>query len=443
VVESVVFEALSRWFEENPQPARIVMAKIVEAAAAREAARKAREIRRKSVLDIASLPGKLADCQEKDPAKSELFLVEGDSAGGTAKQARNRENQAVLPLRGKILNVERARFDKMLSSQEIGTLITALGTGIGRDDFDVAKLRYHKVIIMTDADVDGAHIRTLLLTFFYRQMPDLIDRGHLYIAQPPLYKAAKGKSERYLKDETAMDAFLIQEGSSGAVLTLASGAQVAGADLERLAHEAAAFKSQVDRLASRAPRAVLEQAALVGAVVPEPTAEAAEQAALRLNALADEGEAGWAGRVDRDGALVFERVVRGVTERAVLDHPLLVSTDARRLAERAAAMDAYGGTAVLRRGGDETRVFGPLSLLEAVRAAGRKGLSIQRYKGLGEMNADQLWETTLDSDVRSLLQVKVSHADDADEMFSKLMGDVVEPRREFIQENALDAEVDV
>ena len=445
VVESLVGDALARWFEENPQAAKTVMSKIVEAAAAREAARKAREMtRRKSALDIASLPGKLADCQERDPAKSELFLVEGDSAGGSAKQARNRENQAVLPLRGKILNVERARFDRMLSSAEIGTLITALGAGIGRDDFNIAKLRYHKIIIMTDADVDGAHIRTLLLTFFYRQMPELIEHGHLYIAQPPLFKVAKGKMERYLKDQGALDAFLIEEGAGGAVLRLDSGEQLAGPDLERAAREAAGFKSAVDRLASRAPRLVLEQAALAGALHAEADAAQAEEAARRLNMQAEEGEADWSGRVDADGALVLQRTVRGVAERLVFDRGVLGSVDARRLNERGAALaETYARPARLRRGAEEQPIHGPLSLLAAVQEAGRKGLKLQRYKGLGEMNPDQLWETTLDVEVRSLLQVRAPHADDADEMFSKLMGDVVEPRREFIQENALDAEVDV
>ena len=444
-VESLVGEALARWFEENPQAAKAIMAKIVEAAAAREAARKAREMtRRKSALDIASLPGKLADCQERDPAKSELFLVEGDSAGGSAKQARNRENQAVLPLRGKILNVERARFDRMLSSQEIGTLITALGAGIGRDDFDIEKLRYHKIIIMTDADVDGAHIRTLLLTFFYRQMPEVIARGHLYIAQPPLYKVNKGKNERYLKDEAALEAYLISEGAGGAVLHLASGEQIAGADLERMVREAAAFKAAVARLSVRAPRVVLEQAALAGGFAAEAAETEAAAAAARLDALAEEGETGWAGRFDPDGALVLEHVVRGVAERVVLDRGVLTSSDGRRLGERAAALaPSYHGPVELRRGPEATPIRGPLSLLEAVQSAGRHGIKVQRYKGLGEMNPDQLWETTLDHEVRTLLQVKVAHADDADEMFSKLMGDVVEPRREFIQENALDAAVDV
>ncbi len=443
VVESLMVEALSRWFEENPAPAKIVMGKIVEAAAAREAARRAREMRRKSSLDINSLPGKLADCQEKDPAKSELFIVEGDSAGGSAKQGRNRETQAVLPLRGKILNVERARFDKMLSSDSIGTLITALGTGIGRDDFDLAKLRYHKVIIMTDADVDGAHIRTLLLTFFYRQMPSLIDAGHLYIAQPPLFKAEKGRSIRYLKDESERDTYLIEEGVSGATLLLADGAQVAGGDLMRLAREATSVKSHIDRLTQRAPAHILEQAALSGALGVEAGEVQANEAARRLDLISDEGEGGWKGFFAEDHALVFERIVRGVTERVVLDRALLSSADARRLAERAIALDdSYSARAILRRAQQDLPVTGPLSLLAAIKAAGGKGVSLARYKGLGEMNAEQLWETTLDIDARSLLQVKVEHADTADEMFSQLMGDVVEPRREFIQANALDAEVD-
>ncbi|MBL8550004.1 MAG: DNA topoisomerase (ATP-hydrolyzing) subunit B [Hyphomonadaceae bacterium] len=445
VVENLVGEALGQWFEENPGPAKAVMAKIAEAAAAREAARKARDLtRRKSALDIASLPGKLADCQERDPAKSELFLVEGDSAGGSAKQGRNREYQAVLPLRGKILNVERARFDKMLSSEQVGTLITALGAGIGRDDFDIAKLRYHRIIIMTDADVDGAHIRTLLLTFFYRQMPDIIDRGHLYIAQPPLYRAARGKAHRYLKNDSERESYLIEEGVDGAVLVLQGGEQVAGEDLKRLAREALSVKALIARLNQRAPPFVLEQAAVAGAFHADATDAEAAAAAARLNALAEEGEANWSARFDPDHALVLERTVRGVAERVTLDRGLLNSADARRLADRARSLEeTYAGAPSLRRGDDGTAVYGPLSLLEAIFAAGSKGIAINRYKGLGEMNADQLWETTLDPNARTLLQVKVSHADEADEMFSKLMGDVVEPRREFIQENALDAEVDV
>ena len=444
IVDSLVTEALSEWFEENPNEAKAIMQKIVEAAAAREAARKARELtRRKTALDITSLPGKLADCQEKDPAKSELFIVEGDSAGGSAKQGRNRENQAVLPLRGKILNVERARFDKMLSSDQVGTLITALGAGIGREEFDINKLRYHKIIIMTDADVDGAHIRTLLLTFFYRQMPDIIERGHLFIAQPPLYKAEKGRSARYIKDDAEMDTYLIEEGTAGEVLVLSDGEQMSGEDLRQRVRDALSFKASLSRLALRAPRQVLEQAALAGAMDLDPTADAIALAAERLNRIAEEGEDTWKG-VFEDGDLKFERTVRGVTDRVVLDKTLLALPDARRLAERAGEMRTlYAKRSVLRHEkGGERDVFGPISLLEAVLASGAKGIKIQRYKGLGEMNPDQLWETTLDKNARSLLQVRVQHADTADEMFSKLMGDVVEPRREFIQENALEAEVD-
>jgi DNA gyrase subunit B len=444
VVENLMSDALNQWFEENPAHAKNVMGKIVQAAAAREAARKAREMRRKSTLDISSLPGKLADCQEKDPAKSELFIVEGDSAGGSAKQGRSRETQAVLPLRGKILNVERARFDKMLSSDQVGTLITALGAGIGRGegDIDLSKLRYHKIIIMTDADVDGAHIRTLLLTFFYRQMPEIIDGGYLYIAQPPLYKATKGKSGRYLKDQAEFESFLIEEGSAGAVLE-AGGAQYAGDDLNRLAREAIAVETLIKRLHARVPDSVLEQATIAGAFASGAGDKEAQEAATRLNAVAEEGEDTWSGRFDPDGALVLERTVRGVAERATFDKLFLSSADARRLAERSAALrETYLTRGTLKRGGDVTDVDGPLSMLHAIQAAGQKGVSIQRYKGLGEMNAEQLWETTLDADVRTLLQVKVDHADDADEMFSKLMGDVVEPRRAFIEEFALEADVD-
>jgi len=444
VVENIMGDTLGSWFEENPASAKSVMQKIVEAAAAREAARKARELtRRKTALDIASLPGKLADCQERDPAKSELFIVEGDSAGGSAKQARDRGFQAVLPLRGKILNVERARFDKMLGSAEIGTLITALGTGIGRDDFNVEKTRYHKIIIMTDADVDGAHIRTLLLTFFYRQMPELIERGYLYIAQPPLYKATKGRSERYLKDEAELETYLISEGAEGATLTLSNGEERAGPDLMGLIKETVAFETLVGRLSARAPAFALEQAAVARCLEPSAGAEEAMGAALRLDAAAEEGEDGWSGAFE-DGSLVFRRVVRGVDEVVALDRALLGSSDARRLAERAAQLsEVFAGTSTLRRKTDVIAIGGPLALVNAIRAAGRKGVAIQRYKGLGEMNPGQLWETTLDVEVRSLLQVRVDHADTADEMFVKLMGDVVEPRREFIQENALEAEVDV
>jgi len=441
-VEGLVSEGLATWFEEHPAEAKQIVQKIAEAAAARDAARKARELtRRKSALDITSLPGKLADCQERDPAKSELFIVEGDSAGGSAKQARNRENQAVLPLRGKILNVERARFDKMLGSEQIGTLITALGAGIGRDDFDIEKIRYHKIVVMTDADVDGAHIRTLLLTFFYRQMPQVLERGYLYIAQPPLYKASKGRSSRYLKNDAELEAFLVDEGVDGALLELSTGEQMTGADLLGLVQSARSARGNLDRLAARAPAFAVEQGALAGLLGNSPDLAAAS---ARLDLYAEEGDGAWSGEHGEGGGFVFTRVRRGVSEQVVLDDGLLRSADARRLAERAPALaETFAGVATFRRRDRVTTIRGPLDLVEAVFEAGRRGLSIQRYKGLGEMNPDQLWETTLDAEARTLLQVKVTHADDADDMFSRLMGDLVEPRREFIQDNALDAEVDV
>jgi len=451
VVESLVNERLGQWFEENPAEARIVTGKVFEAAQAREAARKARELtRRKGVLDIASLPGKLADCQERDPSKSEIFIVEGDSAGGTAKQGRNREFQAVLPLRGKILNVERARFDKMLGSEQVGTLITALGAGIGRDDFNIDKLRYHKIIIMTDADVDGSHIRTLLLTFFYRQMRAVIDNGHLFIAQPPLFKVSRGKSEQYLKDERALEDYLVVQGVEGALLRVSSGEQRAGADLTSLVEEARAMQRLLRALHSRYDRAAVEQAALAGALKPlltvddENGPQRAAALAERMNAIAEETERGWTGRTE-NGGYVLTRTLRGVAQAIVLDAGLLASVEARRLDEHAKPLrDAFSGPAVFLRRGDETAVSGPNELLEAVNAAGRKGIAVQRYKGLGEMNKDQLWETTLDREARSLLQVKIREVDDADDIFVKLMGDVVEPRREFIQENALNvANLDV
>lgn len=444
VVESVLGEQLSIWFEEHPTEARLIITKIVEAAAAREAARKARELtRRKGALDISNLPGKLADCQERDASKAELFLVEGDSAGGSAKQGRNRAYQAILPLRGKILNVERARFDKMLSSQEIGTLITALGAGIGREEFNIEKMRYHKIVIMTDADVDGAHIRTLLLTFFYRQMREVIDAGYLYIAQPPLYKVKRGQSERYLKDDRDMTEFLISEGLNDTLLHLSTGEQVAGSDLERLIRDAQTVDSMVAELARRYDSATLEQAAVAGILRPEivadiPTAQsAAADLATRLDSISDEFERGWRGEADV-GGMIFSRMVRGVTERRTLDTALFRTPEARRLNDLADDLaSTYAGVAKLVRKEKEIMINGPLDLLTAVMDLGRRGLSIQRYKGLGEMNPDQLWETTLDPEVRTFLQVKVNHADEADEMFSTLMGDVVEPRRDFIQENAL------
>ncbi len=447
VVENVLNEALSTWLEEHPSDAKILIGKVVEAAAAREAARKARELtRRKGALDIASLPGKLADCQERDPAKSELFIVEGDSAGGSAKQGRNREYQAVLPLRGKILNVERARFDKMLSSQEIGTLITALGTGIGREEFNIEKLRYHKIIIMTDADVDGSHIRTLLLTFFFRQMPEVIDRGHLYIAQPPLYKAARGKSSLYLKDERALEDYLIDGGLDGTLLRLASGEERAGADLKFLIEEARTVRNIINGLHSRYDRAVVEQGAIAGALHPvEASSELAkaQRLAVRLDAISEDTERGWQGEVTDKGYRMV-RTVRGVKQVALIDEALLASQEARKLNEHITSLqEVYSEPSILIRKGEETPIYGPISLFDVLTTYGRKSIQLQRYKGLGEMNPDQLWETTLDRNVRSLLQVKVKEVDEADDLFVKLMGDVVEPRREFIQDNALSARVDV
>jgi DNA gyrase subunit B len=447
VVESIVNEGLNTWLEEHPSEALKVIAKVAQAAKAREAARKAREIVRKDPLGFASLPGKLADCQERDPAKSELLIVEGDSAGGSAKQGRDRAFQAVLPLRGKILNVERVQFERMLSSDQIGTLITALGAGIGRAEgphaFDADKLRYHRIIIMTDADVDGAHIRTLLLTFFYRQMPELIERGYLYIAQPPLFKATRGKSSLYLKDERALEDYLIDAGIGDAVLRLSSGFEMAGPQLRTLVDEARQVRSVVAGLHSRYDRTAVEQSAIAGALSPDVAddparAEAAiRHAAARLDDNAEEFERGWVGTA-ADGGYTLVRTLRGVKQSHHLDAFLVASQEARRLHDRAASLgEIYGGPAALVRKGEETPIHGPLSLFEAVMAFGRKGIALQRYKGLGEMTAQQLWETTLDRDVRSLLQVKVKDTTDAGDLFVKLMGDVVEPRREFIQENAL------
>ncbi len=456
VVESLINEQLGAWFEEHPADAKLVMIKVIEAAAAREAARKARELtRRKGALDMAGMPGKLAECQQRDPALCELFIVEGDSAGGSAKQARNRENQAVLPLRGKILNVERARFDKMLGSAEIGTLITALGTGIGRDEngdgFNLAKLRYHKIIIMTDADVDGAHIRTLLLTFFYRQMREVVEQGHLYIAQPPLYKITRGKSEQYLKDNKDLDANLIEMGLEGATLVLADGSERAGPDLRLIVDEAIAIRSMIESLHSRYPDHIIEQVAIAGSLNPEVIGtklnaeSAAAYIAKRLDAISEETERSWKGVATDDGGLTFSRELRGVKESWHIDGKLIASQDAMRLDKKTPHLqDIYARSAKLRRKESDIAVHGPLSLLENIFAAGRKGVTMQRYKGLGEMNVDQLWETTLDPNARSLLRVRVAEMDDADDLFTKLMGDVVEPRRDFIRENALNvANLDV
>ncbi|MEM8627017.1 MAG: DNA topoisomerase (ATP-hydrolyzing) subunit B [Pseudomonadota bacterium] len=445
VVESAVNEALGQWFEEHPTEAKIISRKVAEAAAAREAARRARELtRRKGALDINNLPGKLAECQDPNPANTELFIVEGDSAGGSAKQGRDREFQAVLPIRGKILNVERARFDKMLSSQEIGTLITALGTGIGRDDFNLEKLRYHKIIIMTDADVDGAHIRTLLLTFFYRQMPQLVEQGHLYIAQPPLYKVTRGKSEAYLKDEPAMQEYLVETGLRDAVLVSGDGDARAGADLREILDRARIVKTQLSGLHSRYNPAIVEQAALVGVLTADglaagPDAPAMQQMCARMDAVSDEFERGWTASSRSDGSISISRTVRGVKEAYLLDANLVNSTDAQNINRAVQSLrEVFAEPPVtLRRGETSVAVDSPVALFDAVQNAGRKGIVTQRFKGLGEMTAVQLWETTLERDSRTLLQVKLGTADDADDIFSKLMGDVVEPRRDFIQENAL------
>ena len=470
-LESLMSDKMSEWLEEHPGDARSIIQKVIDAAAAREAARKAREASRKSVMGIASLPGKLADCQERDPALSELFLVEGDSAGGSAKQGRNRQNQAILPLKGKILNVERARFDRMLGSREIGTLIQALGTSIGAEEFDIEKLRYHKIVIMTDADVDGAHIRTLLLTFFYRQMPELIEHGHLFIAQPPLYKVARGRSEVYLKDDAALDDYLVDAGLDGLVLEGPEGAR-SGKDLKSLVDHARRVRTLMRYAPKKYDPALLEALALNGALDPKLDKAGREKAVARVAAWLGAGdlEAEWTGEVAAEGGYLLRRLWRGVTDAVIVEPGFLASAEARKLHSLAAEqLAAYSKPAVVKtlkkggaaaqeapapsepagRDGDEAEaeeletkgkpvpVTRPSELLDAVLAAGRKGLSIQRYKGLGEMNAEQLWETTLDPANRSLLRVEVAQADVADEIFTRLMGDVVEPRREFIQENAL------
>ena len=474
-LESLMADKMGEWLEENPANARMVIQKVIDAAAAREAAKRARELtRRKGAMDIASLPGKLADCQERDPAKCELFLVEGDSAGGSAKQGRNRHIQAILPLKGKILNVERARFDRIISSKEVGTLIQAMGTGI-RDEFNLEKLRYHKIVIMTDADVDGAHIRTLLLTFFHRQMPDIIRAGHLFIAQPPLYKVAKGRSEVYLKDNAKLDEYLVQTGLAGRVLETGGGAR-SGADLQALVDHALRMRNLMAYVPRRYDPSIIEALALAGAFEPDLDAAGRAEALTRASAWLDRGdlEAKWTAGPSEEGGYHVQRVWRGVTDHHVIEAGFLVSAEARKLARVAGEEAAvYTSPARLVKAGAEAAepepvsdtdedieaapvttasrgrsaqdvVTRPSELLEAVFAGGRKGLSISRYKGLGEMNADQLWETTLDPDNRSLLQVKVEDADVTDEIFTRLMGDVVEPRREFIQENALNvANLDV
>jgi len=445
-VEGLVNEKLAEWFEENPNEAKQIVGKIVEAAQAREAARKARELtRRKSAMDVNFLAGKLKDCSEKDPSKTEVFLVEGDSAGGSAQTGRDRQTQAILPLKGKILNVERARFDRMLGSQEIGNLVMALGTGIGRDEFNIDKLRYHKIVIMTDADVDGAHIRTLLLTFFYRQMPELIENGHLYIAQPPLYKVSRGKSEVYLKDQAAMEDYLIQQGVDGAMLRQGNGEEISGQDLTRVVDMARQLRRVLEAFPTHYPRHILEQAAIAGAfvegAVDSDLQGVADKVAARLNLIALEYERGWQGRITQDHGIRLARILRGVEEVRTLDGRLLRSGEAKKSGSFTQHLqEVYDQPATLVRKDRSQLIHGPMDLLDAILAEGEKGLSLQRYKGLGEMNPDQLWETTLDPDARTLLQVRVEDMAEADDLFTKLMGDVVEPRREFIQQNALSVE---
>ncbi|MEJ6477939.1 MAG: DNA topoisomerase (ATP-hydrolyzing) subunit B [Octadecabacter sp.] len=445
-IEGLVGEKLAEWFEENPAIAKIVVSKIVEAAHAREAARKARDLtRRKTAMDVNFLAGKLKDCSEKDPSKTEVFLVEGDSAGGSAQTGRDRGTQAILPLKGKILNVERARFDRMLNSQEIGNLVMALGTGIGRDEFNIDKLRYHKVIIMTDADVDGAHIRTLLLTFFFRQMPQLIEGGYLYIAQPPLYKVSRGKSEVYLKDQSEMDDYLIHQGTEGAILKLGNGADMSGQDLVRVVEEARQLKRVLDAFPTHYPRHILEQAAIAGAFVPGAVDAdlqgVANKVAARLDAIAQEYEKGWQGRITQDKGIRLARILRGVEEVRTLDGPILRGGESRKTGSFTKSLqEVYEKPASLVRKDRGQAIHGPLDLFGAILEEGERGLTLQRYKGLGEMNPEQLWETTLDPDARTLLQVKVDDVAEADDLFTKLMGDVVEPRREFIQQNALNVE---
>ena len=446
VVEGIVGDKLKEWLDEHPAESKIIVGKIVEAATAREAARKARELtRRKGVLDISTLPGKLADCSEKDPALSEVFIVEGDSAGGSAKQGRDRKNQAIMPLRGKILNVERARFDKMLNSAEIGTIITALGTGIGRDDFNADKCRYHKIVIMTDADVDGSHIRTLLLTFFYRQMPELIERGYVYIAQPPLYKAKRGNSIIYLKDDHEMEDYLIRGGCDEAALDMANGEKILGQDLINFVEKAMKARSLLTSLSVKAPEKIVEQMAIAGLFNPEVLqnkerlASELDKIAVRLDDMEAEYDKGWKAEILSDGSVSFNRTLRGVKEDHIIGATVTESAEAKVLNEMSGflAENFAEPSKLVSKSGGVKRIDGPVTLVDAVMSAGKKGITLQRYKGLGEMNPEQLWETTLDPEARSLLQVKIDHMEEADEVFSTLMGDVVEPRKEFIQENAL------
>ncbi len=448
IVESAMNEHLSTWLEENPAEARQIVAKILEAATARDAARRARDLtRRKGVMDVSSLPGKLADCQSKDPSISEIFIVEGDSAGGSAKQARDRHNQAILPLRGKILNVERARFDKMLGSQEIGTLITALGTSIGPDEFNIDKIRYHKVVIMTDADVDGSHIRTLLLTFFFRYMPEIIERGYLYIAQPPLFKVKRGKSsELYLKDERALEDYLIDASINSVSVIDGSDDVRGGQDLRDMLIKSRAIRNSINALTIKADnRRVIEQAGIAGGFdqdIFEDTAKGESYAvkiAERLNAGESVGEQGWKAEFTPVGGYVIHRTLRGITQKVRIAADRLRSPDALRVHKHITWLqDSFGHHVEIKEGEKTVAIVnGPAAFYDRIQEYGRKGLAIQRYKGLGEMNPEQLWETTLDPNVRILLKVTVKDAVQADDVFSTLMGDVVEPRREFIQDNAL------
>ncbi len=446
VVEGIVGDKLKEWLDEHPAEARIIVGKIVEAATAREAARKARELtRRKGVLDVASLPGKLADCSEKDPAMSEIFIVEGDSAGGSAKQGRDRKTQAIMPLRGKILNVERARFDKMLNSAEIGTIITALGTGIGRDDFNADKCRYHKIIIMADADVDGSHIRTLLLTFFYRQMPELIERGYIYIAQPPLYKVKKGNSILYIKNEREMENYLNRGGCDDATLVKADGERIMGEDLVSVVEQNRKAHSLIVDLSKNVPERIIEQMAIVGLFNNELRADPAamddriKAFAERLNVLEPEYSKGWHAERTAENGIRVLRTLRGVTEEHLIELKVFESQEAQMLSRMSGFLsESFGEPSTLvSKQGLEKKICGPVDLVNAIVAAGKKGITINRYKGLGEMNPEQLWETTLDPEARSLLQVKINQMEEADETFATLMGDVVEPRKEFIQDNAL------
>jgi DNA gyrase subunit B len=450
VVESLVGDRLGQWLEENPNEAKKVISKAIEAAAAREAARRARELtRRKGALDVASLPGKLADCQERDPAKSEMFIVEGNSAGGSAKSGRNRKFQAILPLRGKVLNVERARFDKMISSEQIGTLIAALGAGIGTEDFNIDKIRYHKIIIMTDADVDGSHIRTLLLTFFFRQMPEVIERGYLYIAQPPLYGIKRGQSVTYVKDDRALETYLITAGTENVQFTTGEGAAIGREDLRNAVVMSIEAKKHIDNLMNHVhSRDVLQQAALLRLLAPLDTLsqadrlEKAQTLANRMNAVAAIDDVGiWEGHVVEEGIAVM-RMVRGVKEYYSLTPQVWRNPSAVALSHMHTQLNDYfdkpATLTVTERGDTRTLTLrGPLDLADAVMVSGKRGVSIQRYKGLGEMNAGELWDTTLDPDVRTLMRVKVEHRGEAEGIFSTLMGDVVEPRKEFILENAL------